>query len=217
MTATPVRRLADKVARLPADTLPKGSRGTILDVALRLFAEHGFAGTSIRDIAATANLQSATLYGQYPSKSHILEKIIHIGHTEHHRQLHEALETTSSDAPKAQLIALVRAHVHMHAQYPMLAVVTHNELHCLPPELIAKSNALRHQSEMMILQVIQHGSERDLFDVDNPLLAATAIGGMGLRVAHWFTPEQSLSVDDVATSYAEYACRIVGACCPHEA
>ncbi len=215
MNTSPIRRIADEVTRLPEGAIPDGSAGTILDVALRLFAERGFSGASIRDIAAEAGLRSATLYGQYPSKAHILAEIIRIGHAEHHRELRAALQA-ACEGPREQLIALVRAHVRTHAQYPMLAMVTNNELHCLSPEQAAEGNALRHQSELMMLQVLQSGIRQGLFDVDNPMLALAAIGGMGLRVANWYKPELGVSVEEVADSYARYACRIVGACCRHD-
>jgi hypothetical protein len=41
-------------------------------------------------------------------------------------------------------------------------------------------------------------------------LAAAAIGGMGIRVANWFSPDGDFTVDEVADRYAEFALSIVG-------
>ncbi len=41
------------------------TRDRILDVAEALFAERGFAGTSVREIAAKADLTAASLYNHF--------------------------------------------------------------------------------------------------------------------------------------------------------
>ncbi|MGH7860068.1 MAG: helix-turn-helix domain-containing protein, partial [Candidatus Binatia bacterium] len=70
------RRLEARATGLPAGVSPPGTRRQILDAALRLFAERGYGGTSIRDIARAAGVQSASLYSHYPSKEHVLAEIV---------------------------------------------------------------------------------------------------------------------------------------------
>ena len=55
----PVRRVRPGVPTLPPRPAADGTRGRILLAGLGLFAQHGFHGTSIRDIAAEAAVQSA--------------------------------------------------------------------------------------------------------------------------------------------------------------
>src|SRR5262249_40324443 len=74
------RRLMAVEARLPEGVAPPGTPERILLSALRLFAEYGFHGTSIRDIAAGIGINSATLYAHYLSKAHILSALVRIGH-----------------------------------------------------------------------------------------------------------------------------------------
>jgi AcrR family transcriptional regulator len=47
---------------------PNKSKGVLEPAALKLFVEKGVAETSIRDIAAAADLAEGTLYRHYPSK-----------------------------------------------------------------------------------------------------------------------------------------------------
>lgn len=51
------------------------SRRRILKAALRLFSAHGYAGTSIRMIAAAANISVGLLYNYFPTKADLLGAI----------------------------------------------------------------------------------------------------------------------------------------------
>jgi len=203
------RRLAETSPTLPEGVRPSGPRGIVLDAALRLFAEHGFAGASIRDIAQAAGVQPATFYAHYPSKEHLLADLIRIGHEAHHQRLRAALLDSSPD-PRQQLMAYVRAHVRMHCELSMLAIVANSELHVLNAELAGPAATLREQSTQLLAEVIERGRRAGVFSVPDTWLAVAAIGGMGLRVAYWFSSHHELSAETVADTYAQFACRIVG-------
>ena len=206
------RIVATASAPLP-ELVPSGSRRLILETALRLFAERGFSGTSIRDIAAACNLQGPTIYSHYPSKEHVLAELVRIGHEEHLRRVRAALLDSQPD-PREQMRAWVRAHVGFHTDFPMLAVVANTELHMLSPELGAPIYQVRKQAEQILMDIAQRGIDRGLFHVPHPWLAVAAIGGMGLRVAFWYAPEGNIAPELVASSYAEFALRILGAAQP---
>ncbi len=202
------RRLAAKAARLLPEHKPPGSPGLILEAALKLFAERGYAAASVREIAAASGLKPATIYGHYPSKEHILAELCRVGHEEQNRSVRAAVLNSGAD-PRDQIVAYVRAHVGMHTSFPMLAVVANAELHVLSAELGAATFSLREQSERLLGEIIQRGLDRGVFHVPNAWLAVAAIGGMGLRVAYWYSPEYRLEPHEVADVYAEYALRIL--------
>jgi len=52
------------------------SRQRILDAALTLMSGHGVAGTSMRQLAGACDLNVATLYHYFPSKSDLLQAVI---------------------------------------------------------------------------------------------------------------------------------------------
>ncbi|MGB0220630.1 MAG: TetR/AcrR family transcriptional regulator [Sinimarinibacterium flocculans] len=204
------RRLATQDTLLPPEIDPASTRGRILAAALPLFAEQGYGGTSVRDLCARADLQLTTLYAHFPSKEHVLAELVRIGHDAHHRCLRDAMLETQPD-PAHQIVALMRAHVASHCRYPMLAVVANAELHALSADAVAPGLDLRKQSEALVAEVILRGIRLGAFKVPDPLLALAAIGGMGLRVAHWYTPDCGKTVDEIAAVYAEFALRILGA------
>jgi AcrR family transcriptional regulator len=52
------------------------TRRRILQIALTLMAQRGVDGTSMRDLAAAANLNVASLYHYFPSKRDLLEAVL---------------------------------------------------------------------------------------------------------------------------------------------
>jgi AcrR family transcriptional regulator len=203
------RRLAAVAVELPEGVTPPGTRGRILHAALALFAEYGFHGASIRDLAGRVGITSATLYAHYPSKEHVLAELVRLGHEELHRRLQRAL-VAAGPGPAAQLAALVRAHVLAHADYPLLAMVANGELHALSADKAAPALALREQSRQLLLQVLHHGVATGAFAVADEFLAAVAIGSIGLRVASWFGPDLPYTREQVADAFADFALRMVG-------
>jgi AcrR family transcriptional regulator len=210
MTKWDPRRLNAVAVALPDGVTPPGTRGRILHAALKLFAEYGFHGTSIRDLGAEVGINSATLYSHYPSKEQILADLVTIGHQELLRRLQEALLATGAD-PAEQLQALVRAQVLAHADFPLLALVANQELHALSPERAAPAIALRDQASELAVRVLDNGIRRGVFTVGDPFLAGLAISAMGIRVASWFGPDQPYTREQVADAFANYSLQIVGA------
>ena len=204
------RRLAATTARLLPGAKHAGGSGRVLEAALKLFAERGYAGASVRDVAAAAGVKPATIYAHYPSKEHVLAELCRIGHEEQYRAARSAVLASSGD-PRDQIVAYVRAHVGFHTTYPMLAVVSNSELHALGEELGSATFVLRRESEGLLQDIIQRGIDGGLFQVPDPWLAVAAIGGMGLRVAYWFSPDDNLTAAQVADGYAGFALRLLAA------
>jgi AcrR family transcriptional regulator len=207
---TQVRRIAARSTGDLPGSAATGARAVILHAALKVFAEQGYSGASVRDIAAASGVTHATLYSHYPSKEHLLAELARIGHEEHLRRVRAALLDSQPD-PRHQIVAFVKAHVRLHTDFSMLTVVANSELHMVSPELGAPTFAMRKQSESLLSDIIQRGVDKGVFRVPHVWLATAAIGGMGLRVAYWYTPEFELSAERVGEVYAQYALRILAA------
>lgn len=204
------RRLAATTAHFLPERRPPGTPGDILSASLKLFAERGYAGASVRDLAAAAGVKPATIYAHYPSKEHILAELCRIGHEEQYRGVREAVFGSRPD-PREQIVAYVRAHVGFHTTFPMLAVVSNAELHVLGEALGSETFALRRQSEQLLSDIIQRGVDQGVFQIPDVWLAVAAIGGMGIRVAYWYAADYGIPAEQVADGYAEFALRILAA------
>ena len=57
------------------EEIRKKTKENILNAALKLFAEKGYHGTSINDIAKAANISKGLAYNYFESKKQIIEAI----------------------------------------------------------------------------------------------------------------------------------------------
>jgi AcrR family transcriptional regulator len=205
------RRVAAVESALPEGVTPPGTRGRILQASLALFAETGFHGTSIRAIAQRVGINSATLYAHYPSKEQVLADLVLIGHAELAARMTTAIAALPPESSAdVRLTALVRAHVLLHTDFPLLAVVTNSELHALDPALAQPALELRADCRRLVIETLERGVQDGVFTVPDLLLTATAIGALGMQVAHWFGPDQPASGERVAEVYASLALRMAG-------
>ena len=87
-------------------TVAVDQRGRILDEALRLMAEQGSVGASMRQLAAACDLNVATLYHYFPSKADLLQSVVR------ERRYGERLELDQppldpAAPPRERLVALL--------------------------------------------------------------------------------------------------------------
>ncbi|HVF31636.1 MAG TPA: TetR/AcrR family transcriptional regulator [Acidimicrobiales bacterium] len=198
---------------LPPRATSDGTLRRVQETALALFAERGYHGVSMRDLAAAVGMRASSLYVHVASKEDLLLQLILLGHEEHRDGMRTAvLDADGGGSATGQLAAATRAHVRMHAAYPTLALVANNELRSLGPEAQRTVHAVRGDAEGMLRDIIERGVRLGEFDCPDPWLAMAAIGAIGIRVASWYVAGESpYSVEQVCDRYAEFALRIAGA------
>jgi AcrR family transcriptional regulator len=193
---------------LPARAQAAGTLRRIYETALVQFGERGFHAVSVRDLTGELGLQASSLYAHVPSKAHLLGDLVRLGHEEHRDQLRLALLEVGTD-PTEQIAALTRAHVRVHATYPLLTRVCNRELASIPDDQRDSVLTIRLEAERLFLEVIERGQRLGAFAPTDPMLAVAAIGAMGIRVAEWWSPDVGVSVDEVADTYAQFAVKLL--------
>jgi AcrR family transcriptional regulator len=195
------------------ELLPPRAQGTealrrLYETALQLFGERGFHAVSVRDLTGALGLQGSALYAHVPSKQHLLGELIRIGHEEHRDQLRLALLDVGSE-PVEQITALTRAHVRLHATYPLLTRLCNRELSSLPDDQRAPILAIRLDANRLFFDVVERGQRLGAFAPGDPMLAVAAIGAMGIRVAEWWSPDAETTIEEVAETYATFAVKLL--------
>lgn len=193
---------------LPPRATSDGTLRRIYEAALVRFAERGYHGTSVREIADACGIKASSIYAHFPSKEKILHDLIRLGHEEHRDSVKEALLSSGAD-PTDQLKAVISAHVRMHAEYPILATVANNELHALSPQSASSIQEIRDEGVRTISDVIERGVRLGRFRCEDPYLATAMLGAAGIRVAVWFPTRDDYSIEQVVEAYSQNALRLV--------
>jgi len=194
-------------ARVPHG--PVGEAG-ILDAALAVMAEHGYHGTSVRDIAERAGVSPAALYHHFASKQQVLATIMERGIKALLERTHAAL-ADAGDEPADRLRALVEVQVLFHLQDQRGTLLGTSELRALEEPVRSRHIAKRQQQQRLFDGVVTEGVERGVFTTPIPLEAARAIVVMSTGVASWFSPRGRMSRAEVVRRYQRLALDMVGA------
>jgi AcrR family transcriptional regulator len=147
--------------------------------AARLFAERGYHGTSIGDLAEALGVQKATLYAHIESKQDLLYETMREGA----RAFHGALDAISEELSTTEKIRLaLRGHLRVVAEQLDVATVFVQEWRYLEGERRDEIVAERRRYEGRIRALFREG--RDLGELRTDLDDATA-ALLTLSAANW--------------------------------
>jgi AcrR family transcriptional regulator len=153
-------------------------RDELTRVAARLFAERGYQGTSLADLAAELGMQKPSLYHHIASKEDLLWEVAWEGA----EAFHAALDRVPpAPAPERIRLAL-RAHLAVVAGQLDIATVFVREWRYLGGERRERFVAERRRYEERIRDLFREGVERSELRTD--LDVATA-GLLFLSAANW--------------------------------
>ncbi|MBY6203164.1 TetR/AcrR family transcriptional regulator [Maritalea mobilis] len=153
----------------------------VRDAALRLFARHGFAAVSMRQIAAEVGVQAGALYLYTPDKQALLFELMR----DHMEEL--LADWQAPDAPPTdQLEDFVRHHIRFHLDRPELVFIAYMELRNLTPENFAVIEGLRRDYEDRLEAILRAGQQSGVFAVPDTKLATMALIAMLTGVTTWY-------------------------------
>lgn len=192
---------------MTSDPAPRNSRSTtrfdlvegrIIVEATRLFAERGFAGTSLKDIAEATGLTRPALYHYVRSKEDILSKLV----TELAELPAQALRAVNAEqklsAPE-RLRRMARAVALLQATGPAKFQLLIRSEADLPPDLIERYTESRRNVLHEFVGAIEAGIRSGAFRAVDARIAALSIIGQCNWVAWWHhdtTPEENERVAD---------------------
>jgi len=187
-------------------------RQAIEDVASDLFREHGYAGTSIRDIARALSLQGASLYAHVTSKEDLLWAIVDRAADRFEAAADEAegqSQARHPGDPVEALAALVRAHVEVLTADVDEASVFVNEWRALGPERRAAILARRDAYQARFRRPIEDGMAIGAFGLTDPAIATSTLLSAVNGVAIWYDPDGRLPADRIADHLVDLGLRML--------
>ena len=154
-------------------------REELTRTAARLFAERGYHGTSLADLADALGIQKASLYHHIDTKEDLLWEVARSGAA----AFHAALDAVPESPPATEKIRLaLRAHLRVVAEQLDAATVFTREWRALGGERRAAFLAERRRYEERIRDLFREGVERGELRTD---LDATTAALLLLSAANW--------------------------------
>lgn len=182
--------------------------GAVLDAALTLFAERGYHGTAVSQIAASLGIRTPSLYNHMRSKQDLLEAIIGPTVDGVLDDFRTAVDEVSD--PAERLRRAVRVYALRHATHRREALVANRDTASLPEPARTRVRQLERDHERAVRAIISDGVGTGDFHVGSPALASFAILEMCLSIARWFRDDGARTAEQVADEYADFALRIAG-------
>ncbi|GAA4889443.1 TetR/AcrR family transcriptional regulator [Actinomycetospora straminea] len=202
------------VSTNPADLAePRATRtaltpDVVLDAALTLFAQRGYHGTALSQIAEVLRVRTPSLYNHMGSKHDLLLTIVDRATAGVLADFHRVVDP--ADPPVEQLRKATHVYVHRHVTHRREALVVNRDTGSLAEPAVGEMQARRREHEHALRAVIAAGVAAGELRVESPALASFAIREMCVSVARWFSPHGALTAEQVADQYVEFALRVAG-------
>ncbi|MFL5818171.1 MAG: TetR/AcrR family transcriptional regulator [Conexibacter sp.] len=173
------------------------TRDRLSEEAARLFAERGYHGTSIADLADALGIRKSSVYSHIGGKEDLLAEIALAGAD----AFHAALDAIPGDLPAAErLERALRAHLSVVDRQLDVATVWLQEWRFLagaPRErFVAERRRYEQRIRALMQEAVRSGELRDDLDVEQATLALLSLGNWAYT---WM--RRDTDVDAVASAF----------------
>ena len=165
----------------------KPNLSRILAAAGRVFAQRGYDGTSLQEVAEEAGVTKPTVYNYFSGKAALYEQTLAMVHRQMIRRLQQAAR--QGETAYDRVLALMRCQLQFAREYADLIRVSHS-LMFLPDDVRPRFDAEHHWRERfeVIHAVIREGvraAELRGEPLDIALAVSSSIGSLALLQAMW--------------------------------
>ena len=184
----------------------QNTRTLVRQSAERLFARHGYAAVSMRQLASDVGVQVGTIYNYTKDKQALLFAIM----SEYMTELLQAWSREGQTIDHIdQLSQFLNFHLDYHLARRDAVFIAYMELRNLDAANFAEIETLRRQYEDALEQILIAGKNAKAFDIADTRITTLAIIGMLTEVVTWYRPDGRLKLDEVKSRYREMVLRMV--------
>lgn len=177
-------------------------REAIADVAVKLFSEHGYTGTTMRDIAKAVGVLPGSLYAHIDSKDQLLLEIVSSGISRFLGIESELKGTTASAVD--QLRTAIRWHMSAVAEDPERTLVVFHQWRFLEEPNRSKALEMRRRYAAAFFRIIDLGKASGEFSsaLDTRVSVFGVLGALNW-VPEWFSPDGAMTASEIAERLAD--------------
>lgn len=193
----------------PAPERPRRTRlsrearaAQLLDVAERLFAERGFEGTAMEDLARTAGVTRAVVYDHYPTKDDVFVACARRARAELEEKVREPELLIEAGADTRTVIRRAGdIFFGILERDPQRWMVLFNPSAALSRELSAELTAGRARTIDRIAEMVRRFGA---YDESRTLAFAYAISGVGEQLGRWWLTRPDVPRATVVEHYCDF-------------
>ncbi|MCB2187907.1 MAG: TetR/AcrR family transcriptional regulator [Deltaproteobacteria bacterium] len=178
--------------------------------AMELFAERGFAGTSIRDIANSTGLSISNIYHHFGNKEGLLLSILEEASRMLLTRLREPAQTDAD--PLERFKALIRIQLELSSLMKKEAKIFFLDEEHLSPEGREKNRTYQEEILEIYRQCLQDLQEAGLANIKSATIAAFNVLGVLNWHLRWYRPQGRLSREEVCQEVTSFILHGIAGC-----
>jgi len=185
-----------------APTRGDDRQAQLLEIAGRLFAKHGFKGTSLRDIAEEAQITKAALYYHFPNKNSLYERIVLEGLRVLVDEVKDCYAVLGIVHHKLRAFMMTTAEIYVRDPDQWTAG---SNAFWVDEDSVPRNAAidLRDRYEKLLRACITLGVESGEFKNVDPALAGRVVLSVINGLSRWFRPGGRLTIAQVIDQYLD--------------
>jgi TetR/AcrR family transcriptional regulator, cholesterol catabolism regulator len=173
----------------------------IIQVALDLFSEKGYAATSMRDIAAAMKMSISTTYYYFKDKENLLFTVLKESGANIHKKISDA--KGGAEDPVEALRRMLMMHIRLSETDGKRAKIFVEDTHNLSEKywkIIYKQHRKIYETYLQQLKEVQAAG---MLKTNSLSIAVFAILGMNNWVYRWYQEDGQLTIDEIAKTLTQ--------------
>jgi len=173
------------------------TRARLIEVAKRLYKEHGSDHVTVRRIAAAARIEAGSIYYHFRSRDEIMRAVLESGIDGARDEVMQAIAETGPDSsPLDRLRAALAAHLKYTLREHYSSRL--RSIRRLPKRLRDRHMQQEREYAAIFAKLLREAQRQGLLreDVNLSVVRMLALGAL-TWVAEWYDPQGPLTPDDV--------------------
>jgi len=174
------------------------TRARLIQVAKRLYQEHGSDHVTVRRIAAAAKIEAGSIYYHFSSRDEIMRAVLESGVG---GARHEVLQAIAEAGAQSSPLDRLRAALGAHLKYTLREHFSSRlkSIRRLPKRLRDRHMQQEREYAAIFAGLLEEAHKKGLLrpGFDLSVVRMLVLGAL-TWVAEWYDPDGSMAADDVA-------------------
>ena len=179
-------------------TKAERTRARLIQVAKRLYQEHGSDHVTVRRIAAAAKIEAGSIYYHFSSRDEIMRAVLESGVGGAHDEVMQAIaEAGENSSPLVRLRAALAAHLKYTLREHFSSRL--KSIRRLPKRLRERHMQQERDYAAIFTKLLREADKQGLVksDFDLSVVRMLILGSL-TWAAEWYDPAGSMTPDDLA-------------------